>query len=156
MWLRGCYTRLMNRAKIYTTALAEAQSALEAAENESAEAKIKVERLRKEVAGLRRALSAYGHDDEPSSVLVKSSLPQDASKWRSLTRTAAIERMFQEQDSDLHRKRLTTLLVERGRNDQIRDVSAALAYLKRVGRVSPLGDGYWRLTTNGKVKGGGE
>lgn len=75
--------------------------------------------------------------------LAASSREAEKAEWEELSRTAAIERVFSEVRAPLHRSQLTDLLHQKGRDDDLRDVSAALAYLKRVRRAESLGQGRW-------------
>lgn len=72
-------------------------------------------------------------------------VPAPDEEWRRLPRTVAIERMLRESGGALHRKVLTQKLAAVGRSDPLEHVSAALSYLERERRVTPLGQGWWRI-----------
>jgi len=64
--------------------------------------------------------------------------------WTSKKRASAVELVLRSARTPLHRGAITETLQRVGRpKDTLRDVSAALAYLHRMDRVKPIGDGIW-------------
>jgi hypothetical protein len=64
--------------------------------------------------------------------------------WTSKKRASAVELVLRSAQIPLHRGAITETLQRVGRpKDNLRDVSAALAYLHRMDRVKPIGDGIW-------------
>ena len=107
--------------------------------------------LRREVEGLRIALSALeegegrvqsrpGFVERMADVLTVAG---EIGEWRRLPRTEAIERIFAEVGTPLHRTDLHERLMLKGRIDSLGALSAALSYLKREGRAQSLGRGRW-------------
>lgn len=136
--------------------LAEAEAALEKAESELHDAKDQAERRRREVAGLRRALDAHRSNGfkkkaGEAAVAVLTSVA-DMPRWKGMARTQAIQEVLEAAGGKLHRKRIVQVLHQKGRMDDIRDVSAALAYLKRIKKVRSLGDGFWALSDSSAVE----
>lgn len=69
-------------------------------------------------------------------------------EWRTLPRTDAVAQMMAQQNRPLRPMELSKLLISSGRSDDsTRNVSAALAYLKKQGRVESASPGYWILTS---------
>lgn len=147
----------MSRQLAIRSALQEATAALQETIQRRDEAATEAERLQREVEGLRIALGAYEPEPQTERLFSRvgtallngavalTEAQQRAEVWRDFPRTEAIERVYAEVQKPLHRKELVTQLHRRGRTDDIRDVSAALAYLKRVGKAKSLGEGRWMV-----------
>jgi hypothetical protein len=142
---------VMDRATIIKEALTQAEDSLEETESELAELHERAQRLKAEIHGLRLALAAH---EQPQKETLFTRLLNGAAnvgvafltleEWRRLPRTEAVTRVFAETGFEpLHRKVVTDMLHAKGRDDDIKDVSAALAYLKREGRAESLGNGQW-------------
>ena len=64
--------------------------------------------------------------------------------WATKKRATAVELVLRSASRPLHRLGITETLQRVGRpKENLRDVSAALAYLHRSGRAKPIGDGIW-------------
>ena len=64
--------------------------------------------------------------------------------WATKKRATAVELVLLGASKPLHRSDITETLHRVGRpKDNLRDVSAALAYLHRINKVKPVGDGMW-------------
>jgi hypothetical protein len=86
--------------------------------------------------------------DTAVAVMDAAVTAHDAFTWRSLTRTDAILRLLRETDQSISPTDISKMLRSRGREDDTPDyVSAALAYLKRNGKVERSGYGKWILTS---------
>lgn len=143
----------MNRSDVIRNALLEAEQALGEVEKRRKELQDEEEILRREVEGLRLALGAR-EPKPPTEPMIKKvgrgamralDAAAQIQEWKNLPRTEAIERVYAEEGGPLHRSAVVTRLRMKGRQDDVRDVSAALAYLKRVGRAESLGQGRWMV-----------
>jgi len=64
--------------------------------------------------------------------------------WATKKRATAVELVLRGARRPVHRSDITETLQRVGRpKENLRDVSAALAYLHRIGKVKPIGDGSW-------------
>lgn len=154
-----------DRTEVLKKLLSEAEEALVEAEQARQEATLREEAFRAEVEGLRIALSAHhpkpqattlfqrAKEAATNGVIIAAEVAVARDEWRAMPRTDAIERVYAEVKKPLHRKELVTQLQMRGRTDSLIDVSAALAYLKRVNRAESLGQGRWlvRVSPNGSA-----
>jgi hypothetical protein len=99
-----------------------------------------IESLKAEERGLTLALSRHnGHSSEeaPSG--------GDTAKWQRMTRTDAILAVLIEAEKSMGPAEIAKALHDKGREDPRDHVAAALAYLKRKGRVDHGDVGEWSV-----------
>lgn len=145
------------RVDLIREALSEAERALADAEEAVRIAEQRATPLRAEVEGLRNALAAHestSKEPRENRSVGGIRILDDPGRWKIFPRTDAVEKVLREQGRGVHRKELTKLLHAKGRDDALNDVSAALAYLNRVGRVKSEGLGYWSLAEHQPSAGG--
>ncbi len=64
--------------------------------------------------------------------------------WATKKRATAVELVLRVAARPVHRTDIAEILQRVGRpKDNLREVSAALAYLHRIGKAKPVGDGIW-------------
>jgi hypothetical protein len=110
-----------------------------------------VQKLEAHIAALREILNdADGHADRGAISVIRPGEDRSAraseASLHGLPRVQAIEIILAEAGSnELHRQEIFEQLRTRGfPAEQLGDTSAALAYLKRTGRVVNPARGYWR------------
>ena len=135
-----------------TTALEDARTALAEAEREVEAAKEKVEQLRREQHGLELALARHqGQESGLTPNRLIGLAGEDFEKVRAerehqMARTDAIQEVMAQTPEPLSPAEVVGRLRARGRTDDTpHNVSAALSYLQRQGRVRSLGRGQWVL-----------
>jgi hypothetical protein len=112
---------------------------LEHKQGRLAEAQAVVEELHTQVEQLtaeRRALLA-------AIARVRGGVVATGQRWLDLSRTDAVEAVLREATEALAPAQITEQLLAHGRNDKADLVSAALSYLKRLGRAESPSYGRW-------------
>jgi len=130
------------------TALDETDEALRVARAERDRILAEIETLESERRGLDLAIARRNGSSEQTD---------DSGHWRRLNRTDAVVAVLNESDESLGPAEITERLIRHGRDDKRDSVAAALAYLKRTGRVSHIGTAAWtlpRLEMSSVVDGG--
>jgi hypothetical protein len=127
--------------------LLDLNSALANVQHELADAREKQERLnayieslQAEAHGLELALARHSGEAE-----VRSASNGEATRWKRLARTDAILAVLEEVDTAMGPADITKALHSKGRDDKRDHVAAALAYLKRKGRVEHEEFGKWTV-----------
>jgi hypothetical protein len=134
-------------------ALADAEEALDQLSDERQAIDAAMEQRRAEIVGLRLAIERHGRRTVPSPKVLdlvaalETSLDQATVRtgvtWRSYSRVDAVEKVLQEVEQPMSPGDITAALSKRGRDDSANDVSASLAYLKRLGRAVNVGRAQW-------------
>jgi hypothetical protein len=119
-------------------ALQDVETELAAARERQEKLTAYIESLQAEAHGLRLALARHSGDSE-----VASASNGQAARWRRYPRTDAILAVLEEADTPMGPADITRELHTKGREDERAHVAAALAYLKRKGRVQHLTLGEW-------------
>ncbi len=131
--------------------LAETERPLAEAELEVHRLEERIRELQAERYGLQLALARHrGQPDHAPSAESLSRAGQDrvdsAILWQMISRAEAVERVLEESARPLTRQEVVEVLVGCGRNEDTPDaVSAALAYLQRIGRARRAGRNQWEL-----------
>jgi hypothetical protein len=136
----------MDTEAVLRDLLAQTERPLALAEAELRSAQEKIEKLKAERFGLELALARHRGEPAPTKVdstSEPSRKTEAESPWLRMGRVGAAERALQEAGRPVHRKALQAMLIDKGRDDSLDLLSAALAYLKRNGRAMSKGQGMW-------------
>jgi hypothetical protein len=115
------------------------------------ELELQANRLMRHIAALRDMLTEAEGAAEGTVVSIGSGGPTVGRRGLlvGLPRTQAIEIILTEAPAEIHRSEIVTQLRNRGfPTERPDDTSAALAYLKRCGRVVNTSRGYWRRASS--------
>lgn len=124
-------------------ALDDVTRELDAATRDQAAIQNKIETLEAEKRGLELFLARHSGRGE-EAVTANGA----AQEWLRLSRTSAVLRVLSDHDYPLSPAEITERLRSHGRSDRRDPVAAALAYLKREGRVEHVGIGAWTVFTD--------
>ena len=122
------------------SALEDVQRALADAREEQERLNAHIESLQAEAHGLQLALARHSGGAES-----RSASNGEATKWKRLARTDAVVTVLHTEPKALGPAEITKILHSKGRDDERDHVAAALAYLKRKGRVDHVGPGQWTV-----------
>ncbi len=125
-------------------ALTDAEQALAELLKTRSELDGAIEDRQAEIYGLQLALSRHRPEDENEIIFPVDLGPEASGKyWRGLARVDAIDKVLTTMETPMGPTEISEYLGGMGRNDTPNDVSAALAYLKRIGRVVRVGRARW-------------
>lgn len=124
-------------------ALGAAKQRQEDLEAKLAQVGTEIEALHEELRGLR--LAQARREGRPPEDIDAEAETSEYEVWTKMTRLGAVERVLAESQGPKSPSAIARLLSERGRDDRPVLVSAALAHLKRQGRVVQAQYGLWTL-----------